>query len=69
MNLFIYLMLDVIMTRNSASIHASPDFTNDEDFIQRMEHYQKSYETVLDTEGSYIKVVCLFFFNFSNIIY
>lgn len=46
---------DIIITRNSAAIHNSPDFTNDEDFIKRMEHYQKSYETVLDAEGSYIK--------------
>lgn len=49
------MILEIIITRNSASIHASPDFNDDEDFIKRMEHYRKSYETVTDDEGSYIK--------------
>jgi hypothetical protein len=46
---------DIIITRNSASIQASPDFNDDEDFIKRMEHYRKHYETLQETEGSYIK--------------
>mmetsp|Transcript_9654 Transcript_9654/g.14538 ORF Transcript_9654/g.14538 Transcript_9654/m.14538 type:complete len:413 (-) Transcript_9654:574-1812(-) len=45
-----------ILSRNSASIHTSPDFTNDADFNLRMRHYRTSYETLLDSEGSCIKI-------------
>jgi broad specificity phosphatase PhoE len=48
-------LADIIISRNSASIHASPDFNDDEDFIRRMDHYRKGYETLQETEGSYIK--------------
>jgi hypothetical protein len=47
---------EVILSRNTASIHTSPDFTNDEDFIQRIKFYKDSYESVEDSEGMYIKV-------------
>lgn len=49
---------EVILSRNTASIHTSPDFTNDEDFIQRIKFYKDSYESVEDSEGMYIKVRC-----------
>jgi 6-phosphofructo-2-kinase / fructose-2,6-biphosphatase 2 len=54
--LFSSSLLDEIVSSLAASVRTSPDFTSEADFRQRVSHYQSSYETVKEEEGSYIKV-------------
>lgn len=35
----------------------SPDFSSEDDFRQRILHYQNNYDTVREEEGSYIKLI------------